>query len=93
MGVRLAIGASPASIFLMTLARGARLLVAGIVLGLIGAVFAARLLAGYVWQATTFDLLTFAAVSAVLLLAGMQACALPARRASKISPMTALRQE
>jgi putative ABC transport system permease protein len=93
MGVRLAIGASPASIFLMTLGRGARLLGAGIILGLVGAVFAARLLAGYVWQATTFDLLTFAAVSAVLLLAGMQACALPARRASKISPITALRQK
>jgi putative ABC transport system permease protein len=93
MGVRLAIGASPGSIFAMTLARGAALLGIGIAVGLVGSYFAARLLATYVWRASTFDLVTFGAVSLLLLLVGLLACFWPARRASRISPIVALRQE
>jgi putative ABC transport system permease protein len=93
VGVRMAIGASPGSVFKMVVARGARLLGAGIALGLLGTLFSARLLAAYVWQASTFDWLTFAAVSVVLLVAGLQACVWPARRAARVSPIVALRQE
>lgn len=93
MGVRMAIGASPASVFRMIVARGMRLLVVGVAIGLVGSVFAARLLASYVWHASTFDPLTFAAVCVVLLVAGLQACVWPARRAARISPVVALRQE
>jgi hypothetical protein len=93
VGVRMAVGASPGSVFGMVVARGARLLGAGIALGLVGTVLSARLLAAYVWQASTFDALTFAGVSVVLLVTGLQACLWPARRAARISPIVALRQD
>jgi predicted permease len=93
VGVRMAIGASPGSVFTMVVARGAKLLGAGIALGLLATVSSARLLAAYVWQASTFDALTFGGVSAVLLVAGLQACVWPARRAARISPIIALRQD
>ena len=93
LGVRMAIGASPRSVFAMVIARGAKLLGAGIALGLIGAVWSAQLLAAYVWRASTIDALTFGGVSAVLFVAGLQACVWPARRAARISPIVALRQD
>ena len=93
VGVRMAIGASPGAVFRMVVARGAWLLSVGIVLGFIGSIFAARLLATYVWRASTFDALTFVGVSILLLVAGLQACVWPARRASRISPVVALRNE
>ena len=93
VGVRMAIGASPGAVFRMVVARGAWLLSVGIVLGFIGSIFAARLLATYVWRASTFDALTFVGVSILLLVAGLQACVWPARRAARISPVVALRSE
>jgi putative ABC transport system permease protein len=93
VGVRMAIGASPRSVFAMVVARGAKLLGAGIAVGLLGTVLSARLLAAYVWQASTFDGLTFGGVSALLLVAGLQACVWPARRAARTSPIVALRQD
>ena len=93
VGVRMAIGASPGSVFRMVVGRGARLLSVGIVLGFVGSIFAARLLATYVWHASTFDTLTFVGVSVVLLVAGLQACVWPARHAARISPVVALRDE
>jgi putative ABC transport system permease protein len=93
VGVRMAIGASPGSVFRMVVARGARVLSVGIVLGFIGSVFAARLLATYVWRAATFDALTFVGASILLLVAGLQACLWPARRAARVSPVIVLRSE
>jgi putative ABC transport system permease protein len=93
MGVRLAIGASPTAVFAMILGRAARLLIAGVAIGIIGGLFASRLLAGYVWHAATFDPLTLSCVSVLLFGAGVLACVAPARRAAHISPLIALRQE
>ena len=93
VGVRMAIGASPGAVFRMVVGRGARLLTVGIVIGFVGSMFAARVLATYVWRVSTFDALTFIGVSLVLFVAGLQACMWPARRASRISPMVALRDE
>jgi putative ABC transport system permease protein len=93
VGVRMAIGASPGDVFRMIVGRGARLLGIGVVIGLVGAFFSARVLAGYVWKASTFDFVTFSAVSVLLLVVGLQACVWPARRAARISPVVALRQE
>jgi putative ABC transport system permease protein len=92
VGVRMAIGASPGSVFAMVVGRGAVLVVIGIVVGLAGSVYAARLMAGFVWHASTFDPLTFGGVSVLLLLSGLQACVWPARRAARVSPMVALRE-
>ena len=93
IGVRMALGATSGSIAKMILARGSWLLVVGIVLGLAGAMAIARLLARQVWNVPPFDPLAFGVVSAILLAAGLQACFWPARRASKIDPIIALREE
>jgi putative ABC transport system permease protein len=93
IGVRLALGADPRSVARMVVTSGALLLLAGIALGLLGSVFAARLLSQQIWQVSTFDPISFAAVSAVLLVAGLQACAWPAWRAARTQPIVALRQD
>ncbi len=93
IGVRIALGADPGSVGRMVVKSGAVLLLAGIALGLAGSVFAARLLAQQIWNVSTFDPISFAAASVVLLAAGLQACVWPAWRASRTQPIVALRQE
>lgn len=96
IGIRMALGASPGAVSGMVIKRGLRLLAAGIVVGLAASLLAMRLLKGYVWNLSAFDAfdpLTFGAVALLLLLAGLQACLWPARRAARIDPMAALRQE
>jgi predicted permease len=93
LGVRIALGAETGRIAAMVMYRSARLLLAGIALGLIASVFAARLMATQIWNVSTFDPVSFAAVSVLLLVAGLQACYWPARRAARVDPIVALRQE
>jgi putative ABC transport system permease protein len=93
IGVRMALGASAGAIARMIIGRGSRLLVSGIVVGLAGSVLAARSLAQQVWKVSPFDPVAFGVVSLVLLIAGLQACLWPARRAARIDPIIALRQE
>jgi len=77
----------------MVILRGSRLLLAGIALGCLGTIAAGRLLAQQVWGIAAFDPLAFASVSAVLFAVGAAACYLPARRAMRVDPMIALRQD
>lgn len=93
IGVRMALGASAGSVARMVIKRGSWLLLAGMAIGLTAAVIAARLLARQVWNVSPFDPLAFAGVSAILLVAGLQACVWPARRAARIDPIVALRDE
>lgn len=93
VGVRMAVGASPAAVFRMVIGRGAILLAAGILVGVVGSVLAGRVLEGYLWRVSTVDLPTLAIVSVLLLAAGLQACAWPARRAARISPLMALKRD
>jgi putative ABC transport system permease protein len=93
IGVRMALGAGSGTIARMVVGRGSRLLIVGVVLGLIGSVAAASFLARQVWNVSPFDPLAFAIVSLTLLVTGLQACYWPARRAAKIDPIIALRQE
>jgi len=93
IGVRLAIGATPGHIAGMIVKNGSRLLFAGILMGLIGGLLTARLLARQIWHVSPFDPISFVVVSLVLLLAGLLACVWPAWRAAKIDPMEALRCE
>jgi putative ABC transport system permease protein len=93
IGVRMALGASGATVARLVIVRGARLLLVGMIVGLTGSVVAARLLARQVWNISPFDPLAFAAVSGVILVAGLQACIWPARRAARVDPILALRQE
>jgi predicted permease len=93
IGVRMALGANAGAIARMVITRGLRLLLAGTALGLVGSYAAGRWLAGEVWRVATFDPLAFGAVALILLVAGLQACFWPARRASRTDPLIALRQE
>ena len=72
---------------------GSRLLLVGMALGLLGSVAAARFLARQVWNVPPFDPMAFAVVSLMLLVAGLQACFWPARRAARTDPLIALRQD
>jgi putative ABC transport system permease protein len=91
-GVRVALGAQRRDIVGMVLAKGLRLVGIGIVCGCVAAVAAARLVASQVWGVSPYDPLSFAAVIALLILVGLQACLWPARRAARVDPMVALRQ-
>jgi predicted permease len=93
IGVRMAIGASPRQVAGMVVRHGSVLLVGGIGLGLAGSFLTTRLLVRQIWNVSPFDPVSFGAVSLLLLLAGLQACLGPARRAARIDPMEALRCE
>jgi putative ABC transport system permease protein len=91
MGIRLALGAERSSILRMVLGQGLALTVAGLGLGLTGAIFLTRTLAGLVYGVGTLDPLTFAAVPAILCIVALLACLVPAVRAASVDPITTLR--
>lgn len=93
MGVRLAMGASPADVVRLFLREGAALTAAGVVAGLAGAFAGARLLTSLLFGVSATDPVTFAGVSAFLVAVALGASYLPARRAARVDPMLALRAE
>jgi predicted permease len=93
IGIRIALGAGFGNIAGMVLGNALKLLLIGIGLGLLGAFATTRLLAEQIWQVSPFDPLSFVTVSLLLLLAGLQACFWPARRAARLDPMEALRHQ
>ncbi|HUO82771.1 MAG TPA: ABC transporter permease [Gammaproteobacteria bacterium] len=93
IGIRMALGARRGVVLGMIAGEGARLAVAGLALGLAGAFAATRLLSSLLYGVTSTDPATFAAVAAGVFAVAMLACYFPARRAAKVDPMTALRQE
>jgi ABC-type antimicrobial peptide transport system permease subunit len=93
IGLRMALGASGNDVVRMVLGQGAALAGIGIVLGLIGALAATRLLESVLFEVKPFDSLTYAAVAALVVVISLAASYLPARRASQLDPLEALRQE
>jgi predicted permease len=93
IGVRIAIGARAGEIFRMIVGEGLKLSVTGLVLGLLGAWWLGRAGSSLLFGVTATDPLTFITVSLLLIAAGAAACFFPARRAMKIEPITALRQD
>jgi ABC-type antimicrobial peptide transport system permease subunit len=93
MGVRLALGASPAALRRMVIGHGVRLTLVGVVIGLAAALGAARLLAALLPGITATDPLTFVSVPTLLLGIAIAAAWVPARRASMVDPIVALRYE
>jgi putative ABC transport system permease protein len=91
IGIRMALGAQQSRILQMILAKGARLLAAGIVLGLFLSYGLTRFLASQIWGVSARDPWTFAAVATILVAVGLGACFLPARRATRVDPLVALR--
>jgi putative ABC transport system permease protein len=93
IGVRLALGAVPLDVLGMVLRRGLLLALAGAGAGLVGAVGLTRLLRSWLYEVSPLDIPTFTAVTALLLLVALAACWIPARRATKVDPVGALRSE
>ncbi len=93
IGIRMALGGAPADILRAIVGRGLKLSMIGIVFGLAGAVFLTRMISGFLYGVTRTDPLTFACVSLALAGVALLASYLPARRAARIDPMVALRQE
>jgi putative ABC transport system permease protein len=93
IGVRIALGAVPREVLGMVLARGMLLVGAGALVGLAGALALTRLLTSQLYGIRPNDPLTMAAVTALLLLVALVACVVPARRATRVDPLVALRSE
>ena len=93
IGIRMALGAEQARVLGMVLGEVAILIVAGLALGLAVAVFSTRLLAGFLYRLEPNDPTTLVTACVVLAVSAVVAGLLPARRAAKLDPMTALREE
>ena len=93
IGVRMALGAQRGDVLGMVVAEGLRIALAGVVLGLAGAMGLTRVVASFLYGVTPTDALTFVSVCAVLILAACLASYVPARRATRVDPMAALRHE
>jgi ABC-type antimicrobial peptide transport system permease subunit len=93
LGVRLALGARPAGVVAHTTARGVRLAAAGVALGALGALAAARWVGPLLFDVSPRDPAVYAAVAAALLAVALLASLLPARRAARVSPAVSLRAE
>jgi putative ABC transport system permease protein len=92
-GIRLALGAQRANLLRMVLGQGLRMAVAGIGLGLLAAIGLTRLLKGLLFGISASDPLTFAVIAMLLVGVSLLACWVPARRATKVDPLEALRYQ
>jgi len=91
IGIRIALGASPRDVFARIAGGGLRLVAIGLALGVAASLAAGRAVAGLLFEVRPTDLATYAGIAAVMLATGLAAGAIPARRASRVDPATALR--
>jgi putative ABC transport system permease protein len=93
IGLRMALGAGPNQVLRLVLKEGMLLAFAGLVVGLAGTYFVGRVMKTLLYQVNATDPAAISSVAAVLLLSALCACYVPARRATQVDPMVALREE
>jgi putative ABC transport system permease protein len=93
IGLRIALGAGPQQVLRLVLGEGMLLALIGLGVGLAGTYFVGRLMKTVLYQVNAIDPAAISAVTAVLLLSALLACYIPARRATQVDPMVALRDE
>jgi putative ABC transport system permease protein len=93
LGIRVALGAQVKDVMQLVLRQGMAYVIAGEVAGIIGAFALTRLLSGLLFGVTPTDALTYIGVTAGLTFVALLACYIPARRATKVDPLVALRYE
>ena len=93
IGVRMALGASRSQVLRLLIRRGMLLTAIGLIVGVAGSLALTRIIANFLWGVTPTDPLTFGVVIVLLSMIALVACYIPARRASSVDPMVALRHE
>jgi putative ABC transport system permease protein len=93
IGIRMALGAETRDVLRLVVTMGVRLVALGAVIGLVASLLLARVIATQLWGVSPYDPMTLASVTILLLLTGLIACWIPARRASQVDPLVALRYE
>ena len=93
IGIRMALGAQQSTVLKMVFRKGMLIIATGIVVGEIVSLGLTRLIQSQIWGVSSHDPVTFAAVLAVLVAVGISACLVPARRATQVDPLVALRYE
>ena len=93
IGIRMALGAEKHDVLALVIRMGVGLVGAGIVLGIVASLAVARVIATQLWGVSAYDPITLTSVASLLLITGIVACWIPARRASRVDPLVALRYE
>jgi len=93
IGIRMALGAQARDVCWLVLSQGLKIVLVGLLIGLVGALSLSRVLSSYIFKMSPTDPSTYIGVSLLLAVIALAACYIPARRTSKVDPMTALRCE
>jgi putative ABC transport system permease protein len=93
IGIRMALGAEKGDVLRLVITMGLRLVALGVAIGVIASLSLARVIATQLWGVSAYDPITLAVVATLLLITGVIACWVPARRAARVDPLVALRYE